>query len=301
MSLKIEFDYGESYEYVSSLDVFLNKTNKYDLGKSWYNGVEAGMSEVVKASLEQENSLFLLSYLQMLIHYCPVKDDIVAFLKWLEEKSPGQIYELLATHLGEEIPNSFEEYRDHYVNLITSWKDSYEVNSSVNTLLRTEVRNRREASKDQDPIDIVEELTNGIRLHPDQRIQKIILVPSFHYRPLNRMFILKDIILIQYATELETGNSTLPSSTLVRRTKALADEKRLFILKLVANKPRTFTEISKATKLSKSNLHYHLTMLRTAGLIRINNYMLAQPDSYEVRADMFGSLKEELENYVFDK
>ncbi|WP_161568260.1 ArsR/SmtB family transcription factor [Anaerobacillus alkaliphilus] len=299
MSLKVEFDYATSYEYASSLTVFLNKKSKHDLEKTWYKEVEKVLSSEFFECIDKENLLPFTSYLQLLIYFSPAKGDINAFIKWLEHLTPGQIYELLSSHLGEEIPESFETFRNYYVNLLTSWKNSYQLSADIEELLQEEVVTRRKQSVGKNSLDIIEEVTNGIRLHPDNRIEKVILVPSYHFKPLNRIYILKETIIILYAIEIENSHSGLPGPSLLRKTKALADEKRLLILKLVASKPRTFTEISKATKISKSNLHYHLTLLRTAGLIRINNYMLAQPDLYEVRLDMFVSLKEDLEHYVF--
>jgi DNA-binding transcriptional ArsR family regulator len=50
--------------------------------------------------------------------------------------------------------------------------------------------------------------------------------------------------------------------------KALADDKRLRILKLLAGSDMTLQQLSDAVGLAKSTAHHHTVILRSAGLIR---------------------------------
>jgi DNA-binding transcriptional ArsR family regulator len=52
-------------------------------------------------------------------------------------------------------------------------------------------------------------------------------------------------------------------------TKALAEEKRLQILSSMKDESKTFTDLVLLMGMSKGNIHHHLLLLRSAGLLKI--------------------------------
>jgi DNA-binding transcriptional ArsR family regulator len=60
-----------------------------------------------------------------------------------------------------------------------------------------------------------------------------------------------------------------PPPYLVRRLKALADERRLRILRLLQHERRTLQELADEFGLPKTTIHHHLAMLRAAGFIHL--------------------------------
>jgi DNA-binding transcriptional ArsR family regulator len=69
---------------------------------------------------------------------------------------------------------------------------------------------------------------------------------------------------------------------LVRLHKALGDEKRLRMLKVLAQGPATLQELADAVGLAKSSAHHHTVILRSAGLVRVT---LEENSRYSLRRE----------------
>ena len=108
-------------------------------------------------------------------------------------------------------------------------------------------------------------------LQPTPGLVRVLLVPQYHYRPWNLNEYHRGLRIIMYPVDaLATPPGELPPG-LLRLTRALADENRLRILRLLASSPRSFTEVVESTRLAKSTVHYHLVLLRAAGLVRVHD------------------------------
>ena len=57
--------------------------------------------------------------------------------------------------------------------------------------------------------------------------------------------------------------------SILRLSKALGDESRLRALRRLAESPCTLQELADHVGLSKSTMHHHLAVLRSAGLLRM--------------------------------
>ncbi|MDR4421268.1 ArsR/SmtB family transcription factor, partial [Bacillus paranthracis] len=62
-----------------------------------------------------------------------------------------------------------------------------------------------------------------------------------------------------------------PNYFLVQKHKALGDEARLRIVKMLFEKERTLQEITERLQLGKSTIHHHLKLLRAAKLVDIHD------------------------------
>ena len=60
-----------------------------------------------------------------------------------------------------------------------------------------------------------------------------------------------------------------PPSWLVQFYKALGDERRLTILKRLAEGPASFGDLVELLDLAKSTVHHHIRQLRQAGVVRV--------------------------------
>jgi DNA-binding transcriptional ArsR family regulator len=74
---------------------------------------------------------------------------------------------------------------------------------------------------------------------------------------------------------------------LARLYKALGDEKRLALLRLLRRGPTSLGDASREVGLSKSTTHHHLAILRQAGLVLIRD---DEEKSYSVRPERAGEL-----------
>jgi DNA-binding transcriptional ArsR family regulator len=79
-----------------------------------------------------------------------------------------------------------------------------------------------------------------------------------------------------------------PPAFLVRRLRALADERRLRLLRRLNRERTTLQELATEFDLPKTTLHYHLAILRAAGLIHLRDDASRQYTPYprySVRAE----------------
>ena len=68
---------------------------------------------------------------------------------------------------------------------------------------------------------------------------------------------------------LEASDPLAAPQSVVRLHRALGDETRLRILKLLAGRDLYLTEIAQQLDLSKPTIKHHLALLRSAGLVTI--------------------------------
>lgn len=298
MPFAIRVDESPLYEMMASLTVYLSKRKDYDLGDKWKKEIQGGSLK----KLEESKWLSRLCYMYPIIASSPHKHDIDGFLAWLEQLSEGQVYELISPYMVDDrIFGGLHEFRQLFVDMLRTWKEVYRIPEAWQGLIsRSADRMRRSAAKTA-PKDLVELATNGIRLEPAEGVDEVWLIPSYHLKPLNSIYFLGRTVVIQYSlAEDDTADAAAPPEKLLRMLRGLNDEKRLRILNILAGGPLSFTEIAKHTKLSKSNLHYHLTLLRTSGLIRILNPYPQSGDRYELRQRTFEPVKQWLEAYIGD-
>jgi DNA-binding transcriptional ArsR family regulator len=141
---------------------------------------------------------------------------------------------------------------------------------------------------------LIEMATNGLVFGPEAGVRKIVLVPSFFGRPWNEILAHQDVKLIVYPMADESSDRSTPPAQLVRLYQALADERRLRILKLLKSRSYSLQEISDEFGVAKSTMHHHLGLLRTAGLIRIRD----DEKQYSLRQEMLSTVSALLENYL---
>jgi DNA-binding transcriptional ArsR family regulator len=182
--------------------------------------------------------------------------------------------------------------------LLEEWEQHYfkDIDPLILTRLDADAKKTIRLSKELPPADLVEKVTGGIVLEGAQTHKRIILAPQYHARPFNLTDISADLFVAFYP--IEEGNAPgEPSPQLKRLTSALADESRLKILRFLAQKERTFTDIVNYTGLAKSTVHYHLILLRAAGLSRCH---LKTNDTlnYSLRRSMLEQVSAKLSDFV---
>jgi DNA-binding transcriptional ArsR family regulator len=129
-------------------------------------------------------------------------------------------------------------------------------------------------AKDLRPLDLLEQLSEGVRLDEGFEAPEIVLAPSYWGTPLlifgevsNR----RNIILFgarPKEASLVPGEA-VPEATL-RALKALSDPTRLRILRYLAEEPLTPTQLSQRLRLRTSTVVHHLLQLRLAALVQLS-------------------------------
>lgn len=184
--------------------------------------------------------------------------------------------------------------------ILHAWLPFYElVEERVARMIDGDVSSRRAEEAVTDPLGFVERVTNGIRLVPEARVKRIILAPSYFERPYNSLIKVGDVELLCYAiadSSLESAGRTAPPAATVRLYRALGDETRLSILRLLVERDRYLTELANELELSKPTVSHHLAQLRAASLVTMTEQ--GNLTYYTLRRDRVRDAGPELISYL---
>ena len=100
----------------------------------------------------------------------------------------------------------------------------------------------------------------------------MILAPSYFARPYNFVLGGEDWRMYGYPiadSALDGTDPLAPPQAVIRLHRALGDETRLRILRLLRDQDFYLTEIAERLEFSKPTIKHHLALLRSAGLVTI--------------------------------
>lgn len=145
----------------------------------------------------------------------------------------------------------------------------------------------------------IETATNGLEYVPEAGLRKVLLIPSYVLRPWNEPCEYQDVKIFCYpvADESVTEDSNTPPVQLVRLFKALADERRLRILKMLMARSYSLQEFADEFGVAKTTMHHHLGTLRAAGLVRVQS----NDKMYSLRQNKLSEVSELLNAYLRGK
>lgn len=294
---KVEIDYSPVYELITSLYTYLDSTGRQinELGNKWVKDVQKNLDPEFVEELKDQN-LEVLHRLNLLVWQCPKKDTIDHFLAWLEELPSSEVYMLLVPWV-QHIPRDMIEIHTYFVSLLRKWSQQYfrHLQPEILETLRRDAQQKEKLITKMDPVELVEMSTNGIQI-VSPHVKKLLLIPQYHQSPFSVTDYYDGLITCLYPVDVNDSDSSLPKK-IGRQLKSLSDDKRLQILRYLHAKPRTFSEIQQFTRLSKSNTHYHIKLLRTSGLIRAYHNSV-RVESYSLREGTITHLHDVLTNYV---
>lgn len=165
-----------------------------------------------------------------------------------------------------------EVMKDKLLHILQEWYTCVfrDTEQQVFPILERDAEAKRMLKQTLSPERLIETATNGLEYVPEPGLRKVLLVPSFIMRPWNETPDYQDMKLFFYPVADETINEDkkLPSARLVRLYKALADERRLCILKLLMTRSYSLQELADEFGVPKTTMHHHLGTLRSAGLVR---------------------------------
>jgi DNA-binding transcriptional ArsR family regulator len=163
------------------------------------------------------------------------------------------------------------ELKQELIEILELWADRVWKPESLTIMpiLERDAAAKRELQQTL-PLDrFITTATNGVEFSPRPGIERVVLTPSFVNRPLVTYLEFGDTLLIAYpvADESVTAETDAPPLRLVRLSKALGDEKRLRILRALAEGEKGLMELADMFGVAKTTMHHHLIVLRSAGLI----------------------------------
>jgi DNA-binding transcriptional ArsR family regulator len=166
-------------------------------------------------------------------------------------------------------------------------------------ILERDVRAKRSLQRTAPTERVIDTALNGIEYVPEPGIREVVFFPSYLWRPWVILTDHLDLKLIIYSVSDEslTTNGEEPPTRLIKLYKALGDERRLRTLKKLAGADHSLQELADFLGLAKSTMHHHLTILRSAGLVRVR--MSANGDMhYSLRRDLIPDTTTTLQEYL---
>lgn len=275
--------------------------------------------------------------LRGLVVASPHPHDIASFLDWLQDLEPATLRQTMVSYLcpvtadpelvgraarGEvealesvfaEKPELVDHLRD-----VLSLPEGELLERVVRALRRfhQEVYSRHESDfsssttraaaarralvRGADPERVIEEVTNGLDYRIPPGVSRLVLVPSVVLRPWALIDRYEDVLMVAYpvADEFIDADPDAPPSWVVKLHKALADERRLRILRRLSEGGAGLDDLAEMLGLTKSTVHHHVGLLRAAGLVRVSVDAESGSKTYAIRPSVLPEAARTLNDYL---
>ncbi len=304
MIRSLTVDWSPAYELVLSLAVFVDRQRwkTIDLGSAWGSNVEKRLSPDALALVRPIKDPRALHHLFPLIRKSP-SGGAEGFLCWLAGLTPGELYGCMHPHVEEiapHLPWDLVTWRDRLVEALSVWHERYfrHVDPVILAHLQAEVNARRAQAACSPAQEVVLEATNGVNLAEDE-VAEVLLVPQYHMSPWNVGSALTGLRILLYPVDMSQANPDDPPLALLRLTRALADENRLRILRLLGKGSLTLSELTDRTRLAKSTVHHHMVALRAARLVLIHE--VGKEARYSLNPTGVDQLSDQFRSFVLPK
>jgi len=186
---------------------------------------------------------------------------------------------------GAITPKKIEKLLDLYANAEVSGETYLAAYQSYHEVFFTEeekriaskievaLENAQKLAEELPFLELLEELSRGLKFEELPGITEIILIPSYWLSPLFTTNIIGEGRLMMLFGARPPGESLVPGEIvpedLLQILKALADPTRLRILRYLMQEQLTPAELSRRLRLRAPTLTHHLHILRLAGLVRL--------------------------------
>ena len=192
-----------------------------------------------------------------------------------------------------------EKLRNHLKNVISKWYEEVTAPQAemLTGILTRDKQTKTKMSEKLKPEALVEWATGGITYLPEPSVHKVLLIPQSIYRPWNVEGDIEGVKVFYYPVANDSiypDDHYMPSYFLVQKHKALGDEARLRMVKLLKGTERTLQEITNELNMGKSTVHHHLKILKSARLVE------ALGGKYRLKENAVQSLSNELMHYLQD-
>lgn len=200
-----------------------------------------------------------------------VAGDADATAEFLRTSHPE--WEPWTAYLRAVLDADAEWLKSELIEALEAWADRVWKPESLTIvpILERDAAAKRELQRDL-PLDrFVTVATNGVEFAPRPGVERLVLIPSFLQRPLVGHVEVGEVMIIVFpvADESVSAETDAPPLRLVRLSKALGDEKRLRILRTLADGEKTLMELAESFGVAKTTMHHHMIVLRSAGLVTV--------------------------------
>ena len=131
---------------------------------------------------------------------------------------------------------------------------------------------------------LIDAIAPGLHYSFGPDVRELVAFPSYSARPWVTLTEHHDARIVCFpATESAAETARRDAETLARVYKALGDQNRLRLLRMLRQRTVTVSEAATALGIAKSTAHHHFALLRHAGLITISDDDVTS--SYTIRPD----------------
>jgi DNA-binding transcriptional ArsR family regulator len=281
----VEVGASPSFDLLVSLLTFNSRegVETFDCGPEWFDEVERRMTAALRGALERLGPELSQEWglLAGLAIQGPQAEPLDAFIDRLRAEEP------------------IEELQLDVCEVLERWRGDVYSPDEVRTqaVLLADAEAKRAMAVTMGPEELIDAASNGLEFTPHSWIRSVVLVPHVAMRPWNVLCSHDGFFILGYpvADESLGIDATAPPPGLLRLYKALGDEKRLRMLKILARSSATLQELADGVGLAKSSAHHHLVILRSAGLVRVTTEELSR---YTLRRDVIPEASALLESFI---
>ncbi|SDM92269.1 ArsR/SmtB family transcription factor [Sediminibacillus halophilus] len=187
--------------------------------------------------------------------------------------------------------------RAHLCSVMEGWyREVIEPNADqLLPVLTADAAAKEAMLKRKHPEELVTWATGGINYLPEPSVHTVLLIPHVVYRPWNVESDLAGCKIFYYPVSnqsLHPADTYTPDQFLVLRHKALGDEQRLKMIKMLREREHTLQEMTNRLGMGKTTVHHHLKVLKSARLVQNNG------PTYSLNGNVLQALSSDLENYL---
>jgi DNA-binding transcriptional ArsR family regulator len=181
------------------------------------------------------------------------------------------------------------------LQVITEWYERIFVEDEprIRTMLAADARAKR-ALLGTDPERLIL-IATGIRYGLKDRFTKVLLVPTVVMRPWVAVMNYKRLRIYAYPVVDDPTSLEMARQGLARTYRALGDEARLGILKLLADHALTMDELCQRLEQPEPVMRAHLAVLRAGRIVQIN---CDERITYQLRGDIMRVIGQPLQAYL---
>ena len=172
---------------------------------------------------------------------------------------------------------SLSDLKEHLFGLLDGWRrEAAEDEESVAAIFRRDMAEKQRWKERVSPGELVQKAC-GMDYQPEHGLPDVLLIPHIIYRPWTIEAVFEGVKVFYYPVSdealMDRQDPYQPPGKLVQLYKALADEKRLRIIKLLNEREMSLKELTETVELGKTTVHHHLSMLKLAGIVTVRGSM----------------------------
>jgi len=198
------------------------------------------------------------------------------------------------------LPLAPQETKARLLDILRRWqRDIFAAREpGVLPILRRDAEAKDALLRTASPDRLLETAMPGFAYVPEPGIRRVALIPSVVIRPQIHSLDHHEVKIFCYpvADESMAATADAPPARLVRTLKALADERRLRILKRLTTGDYTLQELATHFDSGNTTMLHHLVILRAAGLVRVGG----PAKRYSVQRAALPTVAEALDAYLDD-